>query len=74
LGACRHKCDTVRAQRIFDRAISLNIWNDGHKASAYVILANTYAAAGNYEKSDEIRREMKLKKIEENSRDVLLRV
>lgn len=51
LGACRSQRDVVRGERIFAKIMAL----DPEEASAYVLMANIYALAGNAEKSNGTR-------------------
>lgn len=62
LGACRSRKDVVRAERIAQTIHKL----DPKGATAYVLLANTYASIGQFDKQQDVRatmRELDIKKI-----------
>lgn len=56
LGACRNQKDVVLAEEIFCKIMEL----DPREASAYVLMANTYALAGDYRNSNNMRNIMKV--------------
>lgn len=51
LGGCRAAKDIVRAERVFTRVLEL----DPNDASAYVLLANTYAALGMHKEAEAVQ-------------------
>ncbi|KAB1220980.1 hypothetical protein CJ030_MR3G025329 [Morella rubra] len=57
LGACRLHGDDIRGQRAAEELIEL----DPQNSSSYVLLSNIYAASGNWDRVNFLRREMKEK-------------
>lgn len=59
LGACKLHGDYARGQRAAEKLIDL----EPHNSSPYVLLSNIYAASGNWDKVNSLRREMKEKQV-----------
>ena len=57
LGACRIHRDDIRARRVAEKLIELEPEN----SSSYVLLSNIYAASGNWDEVNSVRRTMKEK-------------